>query len=126
MTSDTSTLTTEKLSPELKAKWIEALRSGDYAQGTGELCVLSGDDEYEHCCLGVLAEVAGIERERIRGKCHLSDIGNTLLGEFDSDDGVEYSTKFPDTYTTIQRKLAGMNDTGKTFPEIAKWIEANL
>ena len=123
-----STHTTEKLSPELKAKWIEALRSGDYAQGTGELCVLRGwgGDEYEHCCLGVLAEVAGIERERIRGKCHLSEIGNTLLGAFESDDGVEYSTKLPYTHTTLQRKLAGMNDNGKTFPEIADWIEANL
>ena len=36
----------------LKAKWVEALRSGDYKQGTNRLRI--GD---EYCCLGVLCDV---------------------------------------------------------------------
>jgi hypothetical protein len=42
-----------KLPPDLKARWIEALRSGRYKQGTGRL--RSFYDEY--CCLGVLLDI---------------------------------------------------------------------
>ncbi len=40
------------MDPILKAKWIEALRSGKYKQGKG---VLRYGDEF--CCLGVLCDV---------------------------------------------------------------------
>ena len=36
----------------VKKKWIAALTSGEYEQGTGQLC---GSDGF--CCLGVLASV---------------------------------------------------------------------
>lgn len=42
-----------KLDPEVKAKWVEALRSGKYKQGRYNLHY---KDTY--CCLGVLCEVA--------------------------------------------------------------------
>jgi hypothetical protein len=42
------------MTPELKAKWIEALRSGRYEQGVGSLFD-SGDKTY--CCLGVLCDI---------------------------------------------------------------------
>lgn len=41
---------------KLKAKWVKALLSGKYEQGSG---ALHRADKY--CCLGVLAEIAGIE-----------------------------------------------------------------
>lgn len=41
---------------ELKAKWIDALWSGAYEQGRGEL-YLRG----RYCCLGVLCVVADID-----------------------------------------------------------------
>lgn len=41
------------MKPEIKKRWIEALRSGKYNQGKGYLCK---DDSY--CCLGVLCELA--------------------------------------------------------------------
>lgn len=41
------------MNPEVKAKWIEALRSGRYKQGKNML--RSGD---KLCCLGVLCEIA--------------------------------------------------------------------
>jgi hypothetical protein len=37
---------------EIKAQWLAALRSGEYAQGYGHLRT---DDEF--CCLGVLCEL---------------------------------------------------------------------
>lgn len=42
------------LRPEVKAKWTEALRSGTYTQGVGQL----RDQANNYCCLGVLCEVA--------------------------------------------------------------------
>lgn len=42
------------LRPEVKAKWTEALRSGTYTQGVGQL----RDKANNYCCLGVLCEVA--------------------------------------------------------------------
>lgn len=42
------------MNKEIKARWVDALRSGDYKQGTGAL--RSKDDEF--CCLGVLMDLA--------------------------------------------------------------------
>ena len=42
------------MTPELKAKWLAALRSGEYVQGTGHF-----EKDRKFCCLGVLCKVAG-------------------------------------------------------------------
>ena len=39
---------------EIKERWVEALRSGKYEQGTGTLTTGSG----RYCCLGVLCDLA--------------------------------------------------------------------
>lgn len=104
------------MKPEIKAKWIEALRSGKYKQGTG---VLRGKDlsgKTRHCCLGVLCEILppipGVDVEdrlmnrglpglEVQTFCQIKD------GEFD--------------------KLAHMNDTKRlTFSQIADYIEEHL
>ncbi len=41
-----------KMNPEVKQKWIGALRSGKYEQGTEKLRSVSG-----YCCLGVLCDL---------------------------------------------------------------------
>lgn len=46
-----------KLKPEIKTRWLAALRSGDYTQGTGVLRKQSPGG-VTHCCLGVLTEIA--------------------------------------------------------------------
>jgi hypothetical protein len=91
---------------ELKAKWVAALRSGTYTQGTGELHTPS---EKSFCCLGVLCEVAQIEYTP--GWAALPD--DTLLA------------------FKIQNDLSDKNDGDgvsgpMTFAEIADYIEANL
>ena len=41
-----------KMNPEVKQKWIDALRSGDYEQGSEKLRGPNG-----YCCLGVLCDL---------------------------------------------------------------------
>lgn len=41
------------MNPDVKVKWIAALRSGDYAQTHGTL-----RDKDGYCCLGVLCDIA--------------------------------------------------------------------
>lgn len=41
------------MKPEIKTKWVKALRSDEFTKTTGRLAYSSG-----HCCLGVLAELA--------------------------------------------------------------------
>lgn len=46
------------MKPDIKQKWIEALRSGEYVQGTG---CLHNADNGSFCCLGVLCDLADQE-----------------------------------------------------------------
>jgi hypothetical protein len=43
------------VTPELKQRWLDALRSGKYKQGKGAL--RTGKDHF--CCLGVLCDISG-------------------------------------------------------------------
>jgi hypothetical protein len=43
------------MNPELKQKWLAALRSGEYKQARGYL-----KTEFGYCCLGVLCDVSGL------------------------------------------------------------------
>lgn len=101
---------------ELKAKWVKALRSGEYQQITRHL--KTGDG---HCCLGVLCEVAGLT--------------------IDGRDGVLDENGVPADYQPIERlfgdfdygELTSRNDGNKiakierhTFAQIADYIEREL
>lgn len=41
---------------DIKSKWIAALRSGEYQQGTAQL-MQDHPDGYKFCCLGVLCDI---------------------------------------------------------------------
>lgn len=45
---------------ELKEKWLEALKSGKYIQGSGQLTVRKTNIT-KHCCLAVLGEICNLE-----------------------------------------------------------------
>lgn len=50
------------MNKEVKAKWIAALRSGNYEQGEGRLHIVGRNDNPDtYCCLGVLCELAVAE-----------------------------------------------------------------
>ena len=42
-------------------KWVDALRSGEYKQGKGQLKTSEEDGATKHCCLGVAKEVFNLE-----------------------------------------------------------------
>lgn len=115
-----------KMDPEVKAKWVAALRSGDYKQGEGALKDIEGCN----CCLGVLAEINGVESRFYdeENDCWVTHDDNHLIYDFEGD---ERSTEVPVGYCGLKSSvidtLIVMNDTeNKTFPEIADFIEENL
>jgi hypothetical protein len=67
------------MNPEIKKRWIDALKSGDYNQGTESLCC---NDSF--CCLGVLCDL------------YIQDTKNGEWFSYMAEDGNNdiYETKF--------------------------------
>ena len=97
----------------LKAKWIEALRSGKYKQG--RLALRTRDDHF--CCLGVLCDVSGVSEWEENGQRYSYDGAlclppSPLRNQLTPEAG---------------HALMAMNDhSGMSFPDIADWIETNI
>ena len=104
------------MNKEYKEKWIAALRSGKYKQGTGSL---RKNDKF--CCLGVLCDIVDSskwELPRSEGTPIVYDSRTSYLPEkIKNNLNIEYRQ---------QKDLAELNDEGKSFNEIADWIEENL
>lgn len=98
-------------------KWLAALRSGEYQQAQSELYNI---DSKGYCCLGVALAISGynLTKNRDAATCgwpadayRNPRIPKTLW----SDDG-----------DSLAWYVADMNDNGKTFEQIADWIEENV
>lgn len=149
--------------PQIKLnQWVAALESGDYAQGKHTLCAARADGdefkpmsefkedhdyggapaatEFQFCCLGVLAEVMGVNRFEIEGQI-LDDLVTTYpmcpsmwLGTYETSDDPDQDTD--ENNRTLQFTLAQMNDGAlagvypptepKSFAEIAQWIREHV
>ncbi len=118
------------MNPEVKAKWIAALRSGEYQQASGQLCSGTG-----FCCLGVLSEL--YIQETGKGRW----VAGQPYVQFADASGFREATELPSAvmlwadietaapfvYTpdgTVD--LIKENDDGTPFSEIADVIEAYL
>jgi hypothetical protein len=108
----------------LKAKWIEALRSGKFEQIKGSLRARISETPTEvigHCCLGVLCEVADLPKAPMLS-------GYTFQGGHWRN-GTP-STLFLDEIDLDRQdvdELVNLNDNlEKSFEEIADYIEANI
>lgn len=118
-------------------KWVEALRSGRYEQTSGTLAAVDIDGKITgHCCLGVACEVAGIvprvahQEARYDGdSVKLPQTAQDWLGiseanpELSTDSIAKALPRWP-VDTSCESSLAGLNDGGATFTEIANLIEA--
>lgn len=113
------------MKPEIKRKWLEALRSGQYKQTSG--CLTDGE---RFCCLGVLTNLYLLEK----GETWLKDEGGVI--GVPEDDGLETSglpeavcdwagLRSNDPLVGVAT-LAAENDTGTKFPQIADLIERHL
>lgn len=105
-----------KMDPQLKAEWVAALRSGEYAQGHDRLC--TGD---AFCCLGVLADIA-LDGYWVK----YSSSGWEL-----AVDGEAHDLALPPASELLpigtEDRLAALNDVNLwDFAKIADWIEVNL
>ena len=102
---------------EMKQKWLEALRSGEYKQTKGTLKGVNEDGEVGYCCLGVFLS-AVLEDEP--PKAYLEEGYETY-----ADEGPQemYNKTMSILGEGIQQAGIDMNDFGKSFVEIADMIE---
>lgn len=91
---------------DTKARWVAALRSGEYRQGKS----LLRDSEDRFCCLGVLADLVDPHAWRMGQRWMWGTSGDVFLP---ADVLALYS----------QGVLSRWNDGGQTFSEIAELIE---
>jgi hypothetical protein len=106
-----------KMNEDVKQKWVAALISGGYEQGSG--CLRDKDDKF--CCLGVLCE---LHREENLGQAWIgcNNKGYMACYQFPPHKVSEWAgLKLDD-----EQSLARMNDEGASFEEIAKYIEEFL
>lgn len=100
----------------LKVEWMKALRSGEYKQGRD--CLLNDSGAY--CCLGVAAVVAGYQINSQHDRILRPDGSSSdLCSSYGTLEDFGLSG-------TARGHLIQMNDSGKTFGDIADWVEANL
>jgi hypothetical protein len=97
---------------QLRDEWVTALRSGRYKQGKNQL--KKGDS---FCCLGVLCDLSGVDLD---GK-YLG--GNGGVDDYGLTDELNVLREIPESQ---RDRLAGANDAGNSFAEIADWIEKNI
>jgi hypothetical protein len=137
----------------IKAKWIKALESGKYKQGTQVLCN-ANDNTY--CCLGVLCDLAakaGVVTQmgvRYTPSCLEDPINAVAYGSVHPkytdicQDNVTFlppqvmkwaEITCPDPKVEIKQSLIGektiralslLNDEGSSFAEIAKLIKEQM
>lgn len=88
------------MTPELKARWIEALRSGEYRQARNAM----NRDNESYCCLGVLCLVGGVPA-----------------------DGGSFAYGFAWSNGVVASEYMALNDKRQwSFDQIADYIEANV
>lgn len=113
------------MNQEIKTKWLAALRSGKFTQGTGYLAKRHFDSpHYSHCCMGVLCEILELPTTcnggKVKGYCD----GST---EWLPDEAVRLAELPSGNPVTSKGQLTKLNDVdGLSFDEIADIIEKEL
>jgi hypothetical protein len=129
-----------KMDPRIKALWVHELRDGGHEQGAGVLRRLEPDKANpEYCCLGILCEIAvreGVIEPPVPGhEDHIETV--FYYGGEDTNLLPRVVMKWAGLYVddpkvdahSIGRDevyLAGLNDAGVPFTEIAQLIEEQL
>ncbi len=113
---------------DIATKWVSALRSGEYKQGSEHLC-----ESGHHCCLGVLCELyiehtGDLLFSILKQDSEVVSYGGcseVLPAEVMQWSGMETctGTLYNDDMTEATNSLAEMNDSGHPFDELADIIE---
>jgi hypothetical protein len=121
------------MTPEVKALWTAALRSGEYEQSQGGL-----RDRHGFCCLGVLCDLKSKEDGGAGWEEFL--LASSLPGD---TTGIAYSFNGEPSFAPgsvlswagiigeadeaiMSFRLVGLNDRGTPFTEIADYIDKEL
>ena len=111
------------MNPQIKQKWVDALRSGEYQQTQERLRKEDG-----FCCLGVLCDLY-IKENNVEWEINEDDMyryekhSAVLPPSVVEWAGVEDSNPYVNGGIGT---LSGLNDKGFTFNEIAGLIEEHL
>jgi hypothetical protein len=114
------------MNPQVKQKWVAALRSGEYKQATHYLNSPQG-----FCCLGVLCDLHAKETctdWEEKGKVGLRYLGSEMTIPGTVQEWARLSSNHGES-VSINRcstLLTTHNDEGRTFAEMADAIEAQL
>lgn len=114
-----------EMNQEVKALWLEALRSGDYRRAEGKLHRTANGEEY--CCLGVLCDLAvkaGLPVEvepALRAYMRYDGFPDTL-----PESVMEWAGLMDSSPDTPHGELVALNDDGMSFDDIANVIEEYL
>lgn len=128
------------MNTEIKQKWVNALRSNEYAQSTGAL-----KTEYGFCCLGVLCDLYAKEHDDVNwehrtfedsrcDKFYLNDESEYLSVDVMKWAGLRYRNPIihieyadeNDITDEYEIELAKLNDDEVSFTQIANYIEEQL
>ncbi len=130
-----------KMNPEIKQKWVDALRSGKYEQGSEKLRSHQG-----YCCLGVLCDLYAQEQNvdwKFNGAYEEENTQPMDYWYFDGEseflpesvrEWAGFSLPNPQVRVDVTENddeddwlynddIANLNDTGYTFNELAKMIQ---
>lgn len=108
-----------KLGPN-QEKWLAALESGEWKQGRGKL---RSDDDNRFCCLGVGADVAKLEWVKT-AHGHFAVLGEIGQAPQTLQDWLGLRDSLGSA-VGLDICLTEMNDNGKSFKKIAKFVRGN-
>lgn len=125
------------MNTQIKQKWVDALRSGEYSQGTGRRRTVEG-----FCCLGVLCDIYAKEHNedwKFNGFCVDSpEMGDNWYFKEESEtlpssvvtwaglDTNDPSVVVDSRYYELSDELSMLNDKRYNFEELATFIEYGL
>jgi len=128
---------------EVVKLWVDALRSGEYQQTTELL-----HDNKGLCCLGVASSLyCKLVRDISEPYTYVKKVGKVENGEYSTEEETVHCIKYGDNHDILPKEvkdwiglqrpdgtfetddgvpdsLADLNDSGKTFAEIADIIES--
>lgn len=112
-----------KLPKRFKEKWLKALRSGEYKQGE---TFLFNNLENSYCCLGIAGSICGLKNKSLSCGSLYTEEGGFSKYQIKKIEKVLPEILIGDFDNYIVARLANMNDSGRSFKQIANWIEKNL
>lgn len=133
------------MNPVIKAEWLTALRSDEYTQGKGALTIVAEDGTEKDCCLGVLCKLA--VKAGVLDAGDLSEHRTDVMGayvktrHYDKElamlphkvamwAGLSSTNPYLDAGNDtdggepFRKSAAVMNDSGRSFADIALAIES--